>query len=794
MYRYQQVFRNIRAGLSNSLIKLLAWVIAFVSVVFGALFTEYHYSFDKGMSDYDKVYRLQIDQNIRGVESSTAHVFFKVGPALSEHIPQLGPCCRVSYRGEAMMKWGEKKLPMDYGLAEPAFFQIFTYPVESAIPREELLLEPYTAVLEKDYAVSVFGDEDPVGQVLFMPERGLNLKVTALVDVPENAHLQMDILVSASSIADYLNQDGNIGWNGGMTFYNYYKLIGDTPKEEVEQNINAFFDASINADYKPYNISYAASLHSLEDVHLRSKVDEEFPVFSETKLWIIMAVVGFILLIAFVNHINLSIVDLYDRSRSYGVMKVMGADRKEFGHLLFIENLLVILLAFLIAIIFAEVFMPLFVQLTGVEFSLYTSFAIKLMIGLFILVVLLALFLTYWPSKVLDRLSPQKIILGINEVSTKKIMSQLLMGVQFLIAALLINATLVFSQQFHYINKMDNGFDKENVLIYEMNSKRLAEKEQMLCDQIAKLPEVQKASISSASPGTHYYEDHLNYKNESHVCSVLEIGKGYLEIYNFPLLQGRFIEDEDFNQQNSLIMVNKSFANVLHLQNPVGHVLTDDYGRKFTIVGMIDDIRFRPGKTSKKPLLICQRFAKDYYLANVLNIKYHPSTDIHLLKNDIAGIIAANDQDALYTTSILEEQMNVVYQQDQMLNTLIQIAAAISLLLACLSLFGISQLIAKQQLKEVAIKKILGASLFKMTLNQLYKYLRIVLLSGILALPLSWFLMQQWLEKFPERMHLNITIFLIGFLVLLSIAILSVMYRVLSLVRTNPLDVVRKEN
>lgn len=791
-YRLKQVLRGMQKHPGMVINKVLGWIIALTTALLGFLFIHYHLTFDSSFEGHEQIYRLHQTFKTKGVSTPSIYVRSEIGPTLATELPSVTECTRVSFDRDGIFRYDAFDFKASFHFADSNYFSFFTFPLESTLPKDEVLKEPFTVVISREVAAKAFGNENPINKTILYKDNGKELKVTGVVDVPQNTHLQYDILISNSTVIPDLPKKFPSGWTGGPEYFTYVKLADGVTREEVVAQLPAWFDDKINNHLESSTI-YGGDLMTLEEMHLHSSIDRERSDFPAVYLYIFLAVVLFLIFIASINYVNLTLVGLYDRSKSYGIIKVLGGDSDEFKKLLMLECLIVLGISFFFTLVLTEMVLPYFSAFTEINFSLYRWSSFLIILGLGAFVVGLAFLLVFWPARVIAKFSPQKVIRGINEIQDKKLLSKVMMGIQFFVASVLIIATVVLRAQFAYLDRMDYHFSRDNILIYDLNTTKLAKNGQLICDEIINLSGVENAAMSSSSPGRHYYGDNMyTAENVKVPLALLEIGPGYTSMYNIPLVEGRFFDNVDFLHADSLIIVNRSFVKKMGVSNPVGQVVNGPYGGEYRILGVMEDIKFKPGKNSNIPMAFFQKFMNWNY-KYVLNIKARPNADLIELKSQINAILYEFDQEAMFDEAPLQAHIDATYKGDSMIMQIVSLFSLIAIFLACLSLLGISSYVAKKQAKEVAIRKVLGASVSTILLRQLYIYLKVVLIANLIALPIAYFGMQRWLLHFVDRTPLHWYYFLLAIVLCVFIAKLSVMNRVLKAVRMNPLDAIKEE-
>ncbi|MFA8298528.1 MAG: ABC transporter permease [Hyphomicrobiales bacterium] len=793
-YKIKQVVRSLKKDITSSILKVVGWVIALTASLFVFLYINYHYSFDSHIGNQDKLYRAQSIFTKDGVSEETYYLRSQIGVNMEKDIPNIGQCCRVSFFREVVAENGNKAIKTKFNYVDQNFFDVFQVPLESTMPASEALRNPKTVVLNRKQAKLLFGDEDPIGKTVKIKDTKLNLTVTGIVDIPTATHLPLQLLISNITVDKDARKDFPYNWTGGPEYFTYFRIPDNVKAEEIVPLMDDWADRIFSSTYDEYGYKITSSLMSMKDIHLKSKIEKDHAAININYLYLFFVVALLILFIATVNYINLTMASLYNRTKQFGIIKVMGAKASEIRSLFFIEGMIILGGSFILTLILVEVLHPYFEKLTNTDFSLYSLITLKILVFQLLLVILIALITIYAPARMIGRLSPQNILRGVNERKNRKLFSQTLIGAQFVIASILISATITIHNQFAYLDNLDYGFERDNIQIYSFETDKLMDASDAITNEVRNLPEVKYASMSSTCPGVHYYGDNL-YSRETkghHQIGMVRVGSDYEKLYNIRLAAGRYLEREDFLNSDSLMLINESFARELGYDDPINKVLY--YGKKsFRIIGVFKDIKHKPGADSNVPIVILQKFSSEWPSKYMLNVRLNDNVDHRLVKDKIENILHNNDDEAYFTVEPLNDIIFRAYKTESMIMNVITIFSVIAIFIACLGLFGLSDFIAKRQIKEISIRKILGADYISLFFVQLYRYLKIVVISNIIAIPIIYYILNSWLNTYPDRTPLHWYFFGSAFLLTIIISIFTVGTRIFNASKVNPIDSIKAE-
>ncbi|MFA8450976.1 MAG: ABC transporter permease [Bacteroidales bacterium] len=796
----KQVIRTFQKNLGQSLLKVTGWTIALTSCLLIFLFVLYHYNFDKHYQDYERIYRLQQNRTFKGVYEPSFYVRPQIGPNLAKDIPELGTYCRVSYPRNIPIRVNTSQIMAQLNFVDNSYFDVFDQPLESNISKKNILKEPYTVVLDREYAHTLFGNENPLGKIIHCPDfYKMDLKVTGIIDIPKSTHLPMQMLVSNATMIPKLPKIFPEGWIGGPEYFTYFKLPDNITKEQVEQKFPDWFKTNIN-DHISDDIFYDGYLMSLEDLHLRSEIKKDYSLmkaFSEEYIFFFIFIALLILFIASVNYVNLTTADLYSRAKNFGIIKVLGAESKEIQKILYVESAVILGISFLFSIILAEILIPVFNRLVDVQFEVYSLHSLFVLVSMFFLCFLVSIITNILPIRLVKRLNPQKIIKGIYEVKSKKNFSRFLLVLQFFIASILITITIVLQQQFSFLNSMDYGFKKDDIMILSLKNKSALINSEEIVRKIKELPEVENAVLSTTCPGKHFYGDIIQWKKEPFDISVLEVSSGYYKLFDLHLKEGRFPDQADYAVSDSLIVINETMARKVMgvSNNPIIGTELNLFGRrKFSVVGVVDDIKFCPGKDNNVPLVIFQKFWRKYSNSkDLINVRLRENVDYKEAMSKLDNVIESISADAIYESSSLNNIIMQSYRVESMIYKIISIFTILAIVVAGLGLLGLSSFFLRREMKSIGIRKLLGAKTSTILYKNIFVYVRMVFIANILSLPIAYFLLKIWLDSFVDHITLSFFYFLFSFCMTLIIAVSLIFYKAFKASRMKAIDIVNYE-
>jgi putative ABC transport system permease protein len=780
--------RNFRRNSSSTLLNILGLAIGLTTTLLILEYVINELSYDRFHANKDNIYRVVVEQEKEGEISPTAYITAAVAPSMKEDFPEVKYFTRFSNPTGAVLMYGDKKIQAKkLTYADSSLFDVFSFKLLRGEP-QRVLSQPYQVVLTESMAKNIFGNEDPVGNVLRMNSKD-NLTVTGVVaDFPANSQLDFDALVSFSTL--YLNPDYYLDWDGGWNYPSYVMLARGTDVDALKAKFPGFMEKNINYKYRQFGFIMSLDLQPLTRVHLFSQKD--FGIEEEGDLqglFIYASIAIFILLIACINFMNLTTARSFTRSREIGLRKVSGANRGLIIFQFLFETLLISVAAFLISIFLADLLQAKFNQLTGKDLSIFGTSAIKMLGGMVLLIILTSLAAGSYPAWFISRFPPLLSIKGtMISGKGKSVFRNVLVVFQFVISVVLIILTLVVYTQMKFINSRPLGFSKDNVVIMPMVSEHAMQDYRALKDAFSGIPQVTGSGASSEVPGNGFTMNGYfpeGFK-EPIMINVVDVDADYLTLMNIPVIQGRGF-DPSSNADSSAFIINESLAKKLGWDNPVGKTIDRDGRHK--VIGVVADFHFASLHQAIQPLIITRQ---PYLGYSFLSVKIGPENrEATLKKMEAAWAYVLPDEpfDYFFNDEFIKES----YSGVQNTGEAILWFSFMAIFIAGLGLLGLANFTFNQRKKEIGLRKVLGAESGEIARKVTIDFLKLVIFAGILALPVAWWLTDKWMENFAYRAFISPWIFIVPIIIVTILAWLTIYFQVRKLANTNPVDVLKFE-
>ena len=813
--------RNLRKNRFYSSINVLGLAVGMAGFLLIAQYVVFERSYDRFHAGGDQIYRVQLDQYQNDeLMLASAENYPGAGPALAAELPEVLDYTRLynmGFKNNVVITYEEAADgPVAFKLerfmyADSSFFSMFSFPLVQGDP-QTVLDEPFTAVVSETYAKRFFGDEDPVGKVLRLQDDDFNderCRVTGVFrDVPQNSHLKFDVLFSFQTLynrGDRARERYDLTWER-KDFYTYVRVREGTDPQALAAKFPAVVD-KYSPGLAEQQRRDVLSLQPLGDIHLYSDLAEEAEANGSAQVvYFLLIIAGFILIIAWINYINLSTARAMERGREVGVRKALGAFRHQLIRQFMIESLLINGLAIVVAGVLVSLLLPVFNDLTGLRLSEVAFWSQGwlwgLLVGLFLVGTLLS---GLYPALVLASFRPARVLKGTLRTGKRGIrLRQALVVFQFAAAIVLVVGTAIVYQQMQYMLSEDLGFNIEHTLVIDRPSIRPEDWEtqknqyDQFKTELLRNASIQQVSGASYVPG-HSRKFKFNFRKygtpleEAQALRVNGVDYDYFDLFEMDIIAGRGFS-RDHADEDTAVVITKLATQVLgfdNVEDAVGSSLTISFGAEegqMVVVGVVNDFHQASLKEAIEPMVIILEGAQTEYYAMKVGADNLPQTLAHV-QTTWDEVFPGNP----FSYFFLDEYFNRQYQTDQRFSQLIRVFAGLALFIGGLGLLGLSAFTAQQRTKEIGIRKVLGASVGSVILLLSRDFTKLIVIAIGLAVPLSYFVMDAWLSSYASRIRIGAGIFVLAGLFTLLVAWLTVSWQSVRAAVTNPVDSLRSE-
>ena len=784
-----------------TLINVFGLAVGIASCILIALFVKSEWSFDRMHAKADRIHRAWLQEHYNGHIFTNVATPIPLGPLLSQNLPEVEKVTRIANIGAPVIRSGNTyNLPVT--LVDSTFFEVFDFSLirgGSGTP----FPDKNSVILTEETARMLFGKAEVLGETLELKlgEDTELFTVTGVAeDPPFESSIQFDLIIPFENAVHIWSEYTRTSAWSNVSVGTYVLLREGVTPEQVEKKIPAFMQPLVAENYKPgaYNIS----LQPLTDMYLNSQGPQELPSASDPLFSYILACVGIlILLIACVNFITLSLGRSTTRALEVGVRKVLGAQRKQLIWQFWGESFLLTLLALVLGTTLAILFLDSFNQMANRDFVLSAEpFLIAFALGLLLFISMVA---GSYPALVLSSFQPIKVLKGRFRVGSMGWFGKGLVISQFVASIVMIIFTMSVGEQLEYLQTKDLGFQKEHIIVVPTN-RDFTEGSILASRLITALegdPQVVGLTKSLYSMGEFGWMQ-LGYTDNSGVFRMFRfnaIDPDFVETMGLKILEGR-----DFRKNtpadSSGILVNETLVAQYGWEDPIGKKLPGAYPQE--VIGVVEDFHIESLYSRVQPVVMALN-AKDIF-ANSSDVTYDytpqprvsvkfregsPREHLALLEEKWEEI--AGDQEFQY--QFLDDELGAAYAREQRLSRIVRFASTLSILIACMGLFGLATLVVARRRKEIGIRKVLGAGVVNLVVLLTREFVVHILVASLIAFPLAWLLLERWLRDFAYRIDMPLWAFAGSAMLVLLIALVTVSVQSVKAALHNPVGNLRSE-
>lgn len=798
--------RNFTRHKFISFVNLFGLSVGLASCLLIVLYVLHELSYDKYNERPEDIYR--VTRIFRSPENNSISLHLGTvappfGPLLKQEFPQVQQMTQLLSTSNMSFRYGDKIFSeRDAYFADENLFSIFRVKVLKGNPRT-VLSEPFSIMLSEEMAARYFGDENPINKIIRFDSRW-DFKVTGVyASFPGNAHLHPTSLMSFKTLNDpeiYGADNLKRNW-GNNSFFTYLRLTPGTNAEQLEKRLPAFIDKVFvepGATVKPSSWT-SLTLQKLTDIHLYSHLDAEAEENGDIKrVYIFSAIALFILLIACINYMNLATARSSLRAKEIGVRKVVGAERKEIIYQFLSESVFIALLAMVVAILLAMLCLPLLNDVSGTRLSFAAVKHPGWIAALIGVPVFVGIMSGIYPALFMSSFIPARVLKGLfNAGGSVLSLRKVLVTVQFSISIILLISTIVVFRQLSYMQNKPLGFNKDHIITVPYND-GLNERFEGFRTALMADPLIKNVTRSSRIPSGRLLDamgsridkgDSLRPINAD--IKYLVVDENFISAYGIKVLEGRMFSRE-YGLDTSAFMINEAAAKVLGLPNN-----RDALGKNFNygdrtgkIIGVINDFNFESLTEKIVPLvLLFPKEARDYGRISLKVDGRQTAAAIGQLERTWKQFLP----ETAFEYTFMDENFARLYTAQQREGTIFSIFSAIAIFIACLGLFGLSSFTISQRIKEIGIRKVLGADVQTIVYLLSKDFMKLVLLAAVIAVPIAWYAMNNWLDDFAYRTSISWWIFAGATLLAAIIALGTITALTVKAAVANPVKSLRSE-
>lgn len=795
-------WRNIRRNKLHSFINIAGLAVAFSIFILLFLTAYFHLSYDSFHTDKSQLFRTSRFSNRPQGSELSSNMPLPLSQALKTDIPDIEATVRVQMGMPENISYQDKNIERVITRSDPEFFKMFNFPITNG-NTITALSGIQDIALSESTAKAIFGETDPIGKELKIGKKGEEkfFTVSALIkDCPRNSSIRFDAVARIESLADYNERKNNWSANSSNIFV---KISKNSNQQIVENKLVPFVEK-----YYPDQIAQLKTEHpetldtrELLSLNLTNIEDAHFSGEKSAPLALIYAIMGlgiFILLIACFNFVNLNMAYSFKRSRELGVRKTLGAFKGQLFMQLWGEAFIVYFIGFIVGIGLAYQLLPAFItqfDIRGIQIStLFQPIFLAILLGVFLLVTLIA---GGYPALKMTNFRLVEILKG--NVSKKKpgILRNTLLVSQFAISSLLICVSLIAGQQLDFLKQKPIGFEREQVVSIPVGN--LEDGRKVLArmrNELANDPTI--VSITGAGSNLGRGRDRVtsrstigfNYNQNQISADWLLVDFDYLKTLQIPILKGRDFNQDYATDTINAVVVTESFVKAMGEAEPIGKFFGgEDNASGSQIIGVVSDFNAYSPSENGLPIALHLSSTK---AVNYIFLKVRSDNSLATMER-LSSVWNKVTSNTVFNASFLNENLQAWYEEESTMTNIFGLASGIAIFLSCLGLFAISLMVIELRTKEIGIRKVMGASVKGIVSMVSFHFLKLVLLSLLIALPLAWFAMQSWIQNYMYRIEINpITFIWVGLLVI-AVALATVSYHTIKAAIVNPVKSLRTE-
>ncbi len=789
---FKIALQNIKMHKINSIIHVFGLALGFTCCILIYLYVSNELSYDKFHENRDSLYRVVIKwHNPDGsVGGSQSEIPPGVGNLIFDNFPEIECYSRYDNR-DGVVQYKDKIFAERIWMTETPFFKMFTFPLTLGEP-EKVLSQNNAVLLTRSYAEKYFGTENPIGKIItiIFGQNKMDFSVAGIVeDLPLNSSLKFDILINMSNFpSSYLTSLRSFSTEL------YIQLRRNVSPEVIEQKFPEFYDnhfQSLTQEWKSAGIwkgegrMFSFALQNIKDIHL----DPELGGVSPKASFILSGIALIILIIACFNFMNISMGMSFVRSKEIGMRKVFGARKGQIIRQFWSESLVISFISMGIGILFAGMLLPTFSNFTGKPFNINSMINILNMPAFLVIPVLTGIFSGSYPALILANFNLAEIMKGKLRSGSKRYFTKTLVIIQFSLSIFLITSAIISGKQLDFLIHRNPGFETEGILAILIQEREKSENLRVanLFREKSKLHN-KDLSVANKLFGRGASYDGVKIDGKMHRVYDCEVDYNFFDMFGLEIIEGRSFVKEIASDERAAI-VNQAFVKECGLISPIGKNLNIGSFGNLSIIGVIRDFNFRSLKHEIEPAIfhLQQRRGFKYILAKISSTNV-PET-ISFFKKTWKEIQPDKPFIYYFQDEVLENQ----YNSEKSWNAIVRISSIFAIFIACMGIFGLSSITINRRVKEIGIRKVLGAKISQILNLILKDFIILVVIANIIAWPVIYFVMRNILQNYAYRINIGIHYFIIAGAATVMIAILTIIYIAIKAAVSNPADAIRNE-
>ncbi len=791
---FKVAIRNLLKNKTASAINIFGLTIGLTCCLLISLYIRHEVSFDDFQKNGSRIARVIMEYSFEGGSSAGKGNWtsVRVAPVLQRTFPEVESTVRMAAY-EKVVHYNDKMISeKNFMYADPSFFKIFSFRLKDGDP-SQVLNAPYNVVLTESAAKKYFGEQNAIGKAFKVGNDSNLYRVTGVMqDIPDNSQIRLDFLASFSSL--HLRKEAeDTYWNAN---YTTYLLLNNN---QSIAGLQAKLPAFMKKEMQGANATINFYLEQFNKIHLYSPYDSFVPNNSISYMFILGAVALLILIIACSTYINLSTARSLERAKEVGVRKVIGAGKKQLFWQFIGESVLVCLAAVILSLFVASALLPFFNKLTNTTLNGASLVSVQFISFLLLLVVLVSLLAGAYPSFILADFRPVVVLKGSFKNTGKgQTLRRSLIVFQFAISVFLIISTFIVQRQLYFIQNAKLGYDREHIVVLPMDGK-MVQSIPLIKQQLKSNSNVLNVSYCYRTPveggGGYNMRSATMPETQQIAVAANPIDEDFIPTVGMQIIAGENLTQRDVKEaaldSNALyhFVLNESAASQLgwSAQDAIGKRMFLDDTRPGIVKAVVKDFHFRSMREPIKPFVLFPEPGGREIMVKINGA--HLTQTIAFIESKWKELVPHRP----FEYHFMDEDYNELYNAEIRLGKVMDLFAAIAIVLACLGLLGLSAYSAQQRIKEIGVRKVLGASVSSIVIALSKDFIRLTAIAILIAFPVAWWATTKWLEDFSYRANISWSIYLFAAVITIVLAVLTVSLQTVKAAMSNPVKSLRTE-
>lgn len=795
-------YRSLLKYKSYAVINLVGLSLGLTAGVLIMIYVLDEVSFDKFHVNKDRLYRVNTSFTTpeSGNESTNETNGWPIGKVLEKDFPEVEKVLYTRSANFLLINHGDKRIRQKNHFASPEFFSMFSFPLLKG-NTTNALLEPYSIVISEEMEQKYFPQGDALNKTLIMADT-LNMVVTGVMaNLPANSHIQADMLISFSTYSALNTQFSyDEGW-GNINMRNYVLLKEGTDFNHFASKAKDIYMNRAGEMMKNWGVSAYVGFEPMPEIYLTTKSGNGMgPVGSIDRLYLVLGIAVFVILLACINFVNLATARSVYRAREVGLRKVVGSTRQGLIAQFLSESFVLTIISLFFALVLIGISLPFFNQVIGKNYQLLSLANLSIVSGTFILVVIVSLLAGYYPAIVISALKPVEVLKGKIQTSSRGIMlRRCLVVFQFVISVVLVTGTWIVLDQLTYMQKQKLGFDKDEIFVINAARVNSANPQafETFKDQLSSLATVHGVSYTNAVPGNPGWMGQVAYpdgKSGDDAVSVeyMAVDDNYLSVLGLELIAGRSFDKLRAADLKDGLILNETAVSVFGWSSPeeaIGKKITSPSGSpQGEVIGVVKD--YHQLGLQQKIGPITMDYAPQYSYLYAIKYKAANTQELITSLNDLwTKTFPGYDFNYFFLDQDFERQ----YQSEHQLANVFALFAGITMIIAMIGLLGLVSFMVASRTKEIGVRKVLGGDVFSITRLLSKEFVVLVLVANLIAFPMTWYFANEWLHTFAFRMSVNPLLFIGTMVMAILFTLMVVSFQTIKAALTDPVMALRYE-